>query len=151
MVIRLICVAAVLSLASCSGGTKPENVTLQPVSGTVTLDGKPVGGVSIFFHPEPGTVGQGASGATDDSGKFTMLYKDGNSGVPAGKYRVLFTRLLKPDGKPLGKDEVAADVDAVNKLPRVYNDTEQTPIGAEVPEGGKTFDFKLNSKARQMN
>lgn len=68
------------------------------------------------------------------------------TGIPAGKYRVLVSQILKPDGTPLGPDEMAADAGAENVLPPVYQDPGQTPLGADVPEGGKSFDFDIKGK-----
>jgi hypothetical protein len=41
---------------------------------------------------------------------------------------------------------MAADTGAENVLPELYSNTEKTPIGAEVPEGGKTFDFEIKGR-----
>lgn len=143
----ILCILAVMS--GCSGESGPPPADVNPVSGTVKVDGEPAGGVTVTFFPaDGGGSAEGALGTTDESGNFTLHARDGREGAPAGKYRVLFTKLVKPDGSPIGPEEMAADVGAENALPEVYNNPTETPIGAEVPAGGKTFDFELRGRKR---
>jgi hypothetical protein len=121
----------------------------------VTLDGEPAAGVTVTFFPAPPevagapptTLGNGGSGTTDASGKFEAFSADGRSGIPVGTYRVLFSKVVKPDGTPLGPDEMAADANATNILPEVYGSPTETPIGADVPAAGTSaLVFALDSK-----
>ena len=133
-------------IAGCSDDA-PAAVEVHPVSGTVNVDGQPAAHVTVTFFPaDGGGVAEGALGNTDASGKFNLRTTDGREGAPAGKYRVLFTKVVKPDGTPPAPDEMAADVGAENVLPDVYNSPTDTPIGADVPAGGKTFEFELSSR-----
>jgi hypothetical protein len=142
----ILCLVA--GIAGCGGGSGRPELVLHPVSGTVTLNGEPAAGVSVTFLPDDGggAVQDTVAGVTDASGQFTLNVRDGEEGAPAGKYRVLFTKLVKPDGSPVGPDEMAADVGAENALPDIYNNPLETPISAEVPEGGKTFEFELKGR-----
>ena len=54
---------------------------LAEASGTVTMDGKPLVGASVSFAPTSGN--RGASGRTDEQGKFFLSY-GGNDGCPLG-------------------------------------------------------------------
>lgn len=138
----------ILGFMGCGGDeVAPEVVPpLQPVSGVVTLDGEPAQGVSVVFVPSGTSTGNGATAMTDASGKYELLYRTGDKGIPAGDYKVLFSKMLKPDGSPLAPGEMAADVAAVNALPAKYMQGTLPDTQAKVTEGGGTFDFKLSSK-----
>jgi hypothetical protein len=81
----ILALAVALAWASCPGcgGDSGELPTVR-VSGTLTVDGKPVSKGTVHFHP---AQGRPATGIVQD-GKFTLsTYKDGD-GVVAGKNRV---------------------------------------------------------------
>ena len=131
-------------LLGCSGGVEPEEVPpLQPVTGKVTLDGQPAAGVAVSFAPAGGTTGNGAYASTDESGSYSLQYRTGDPGIPAGEYEVSFSKMAQPDGSPIPEGQTAADVMAENVLPERY---QRRPQRVTVPEGGKTFDFELTSK-----
>ena len=88
----------------------------------------------------------GASGSTDAEGKFTLVYRTGAPGIPAGDYVVVHTKLTMPDGSPIPEGKTAADVMAVDQIPERYRRTDNPRNAVSVPEGGKTFDFDLKSK-----
>ena len=48
---------------------------LVPVSGKLTMNGRPLKNVKVDFHPDPDqkTTGPGSSGTTDDDGNFTLV------------------------------------------------------------------------------
>lgn len=135
-------------LAGCAGDTAAPVLDVHPVSGTVKLDGEPAANVTVTFVPSDGAGPDqmAAAGTTDQNGAFKLATTGGQAGAAAGKYRVLFVKLLKPDGSTLGPNEMAADAGAENVLPAVYSNPTDTPMGADVPEGGKTFDFELQSR-----
>lgn len=54
-------------LVGCGGGDIPKTV---PVTGTVTLDGKPIEGATVNFISDEGSIT--ASGKTDANGKFSL-------------------------------------------------------------------------------
>lgn len=80
----LIAVLACSLLAGCSTGPK-----LIPVTGSVTVKGKPAEGATILFHPED-TAQVTASGVTEADGSFSLLSAM-QPGVLAGKYKVTVT------------------------------------------------------------
>src|SRR5439155_21810734 len=67
--------AAVLITTGCGSGNK-----VVPVSGTVTLDGKPLANAHVAFQPEAPkgsqNAGVGSYGVTDASGKYTLKMVD---------------------------------------------------------------------------
>ncbi len=132
-------------LVGCGGASK-NTLEVYPVSGAVTVDGEALPNVSVTFFPEKSTKGNGGFGATDESGNFTLKDRDQRDGIAEGTYRVLFTRLVKRDGTPIGNDQMAADVEAKNSLPEKYNDPGQSPVTATIAKSNKPFKFELKTK-----
>jgi hypothetical protein len=64
-----------------------------PVSGTVTLNGKPLANASVSFQPiaEKGVTepGPGSAGKTNDKGEYTLASSTGKEGAIVGKHRVM--------------------------------------------------------------
>ncbi len=129
--------------ASATAEVIPE---LEPVTGTITIDGKPAEGVAVTFFPAPKNQGNPGSGTTDANGQYVLLYRNGQSGIPVGDYVVMCSRLRQPDGSPIPPDKTAADVMAVDKIPERYRVMENPAMTVAVTKGGKTFDFDLKSK-----
>jgi hypothetical protein len=132
-VVNLLCVCGFLALA---GGGGPK---LVPVSGTVTLDGKPFSGCIVTFVPDTAKGNKGnlaPQGRLNAQGQFTLvtaavIASDGGPGAPLGWYKVT----LRPG---LGdKDDLKVD-------PK-YLDSVQTPISFEVVENPPPghYDFKV--------
>lgn len=130
------------------GGRKSNHPPLVPVSGTVTMDDKPLSGAIVTFVPSGSTRGDGANGFTDASGKYELVYRGNDKGVPTGEYRVVVTKLLMPDGSDFPIDSEVSPMDSPAKqvLPVRYSDVDQTTLTANVPEAGGTIDFPLKSK-----
>lgn len=147
---RRICVTGFLALtllAGCGESVKPEVIPpLEPVSGTVTIDGAPVAGVAVTFFPAgQGAKGNPSTGTTDASGKYSLKHRSGKDGIPAGDYIVIFSRMALPDGSPIPPGKTAADVGAVEQIPEQYRSLENLTNGVAVGKGGKTdanFDIK---------
>ena len=75
----LLLVVASLAIG-CNRGPAPPK--LVPVHGTVTLDGKPLPGAAVTFVPVGNTQGTGASGYTDQDGKYEVLDRGGDKAHP---------------------------------------------------------------------
>ena len=132
------------------GERLPPGPELFPVNGTVILDGKPLAGATVLFHPRPGTAGNGGFGVTDDQGKFTLTDNTGKPGCPAGEYGVTFSKLVQKDGSPVPPGPAGDQVDKKESIPRVYTVFNPYAIvqGAEVKAPSATFDFTLDSKLK---
>lgn len=139
--------AQVLLILLCGcGAAAPEKPDkLAPVTGTVTLDGKPLGRAAISFIPDGPTKGIGGVGYTDDEGKFEATWRE-EKGVPPGTYKVVFSRLGLKDGSPVPPDKSAADVGAVETVPAKFSDPAQSQYLIQVPDAGLTQPFDLKSK-----
>ncbi len=81
----LSCVLTVVALAGC-GGADRDLPELGQVSGTITLDGKPLQNADIMF--EPTEKGGLSSGSTNDEGRYELHYRRGVKGAAVGKHIV---------------------------------------------------------------
>lgn len=124
-------------LAGC-GGQKTSSVT-----GTVTLDGKPLAGAATQFVPQ-GT-GRDATCGTDASGRFSMSTFQPGDGVVAGTYKVVIapplgvadtTKYATSEDAMSGASKVAAKKGTGPKFPQKYTRPDQTPLTQEVPPKG---------------
>ena len=75
------------------GDTAPDKPELGEVKGVVTLDGKPLVGVSVYFKP---AVGRQSIATTDDQGQYEAMYMIDEAGVKVGDCSV--TVEWGPDG-----------------------------------------------------
>lgn len=141
----LTAVAAVL-LAGCETDAIGEVV---PAAGIVTLDGKPIAGVSISLVPQEGVEGRGGYGTTGEDGSFSLQADTDVMGIPAGYYRIMLLKYAMPDGSPIPPDTSAADAGIVNLLPPVYSDPEQSQVYATFPTpDGQPVKIDLKSRPR---
>ena len=133
-----------LLIAGCQ---KPSNLPPQyPVSGTISLDGKPLGGAGIMFLPRGDTRGNGAMAMTDPTGKYTLKTDHGGLGAPEGEYAVTISKVVNRDGTPYVPNPDVAEAGERETLPGTYSDSMKTILKANVPKGGDTINFELKSK-----
>lgn len=153
--------AAALALTCClgCGGDGPAT---HPVSGVVTLDGTPVEGATVTFHPA-GSEGRSATGTTDASGKYELSTMARGDGAMLGSYRVTIAKYETPDGSVVQSDDDApggelseeefeelyeepddeANPPSENVLPPQYANPTNSGFEAEVVAGENTHDFAL--------
>lgn len=149
MVATLLC-----TVVGCSSEPQPPKLP-DPVkvTGTVTLDGKPLEGAAIRFAPTSDKEYHGATGQSDASGKYELNTDIGNGktkpGVVPGNYSVYISRLVKPDGSfvPVDSKEPPMMSGARDTIPLKYS-TEKGRMTYTVTQEGGTFDIKLDSKAK---
>jgi hypothetical protein len=141
-----------LTLASGCGGGAPAYTT-APVSGTVKLDGKPLGNAMVQFHPTGEKHVQVAVGRTDADGRYELQLVVGGAKSPPrgaipGDYKVTVSKFAKPDGTeiPANSTEPPANLGAFESLPMPYTNPQSTPLLAKVPEAGVKLDFEVDSK-----
>jgi len=113
---------SVLALNSlgCGGG---PGVELGEVYGRVTLDGKPLAGVHVYFRAKGGRP---SVGIVDDEGYYEAVYTAGVEGVRVGPCTVSIAWPTGKSGPP---------------IPAEY-----AQMKREVKEGKNEFDFELKSK-----
>lgn len=136
-----------LLAALATGCGRSASYELAPVSGVVTLDGKPVPHTKVVFTPQgsAGNVapGPGSAANCDDAGRFELRTVRGEPGAVVGVHTVR----IYAHGPP---KSVAGDVDAgppvKEAYPARYNTESQ--LAFEVPPAGTTAaDFHLQSTA----
>ncbi len=76
-------------------GCSNSRSDLARVSGVVTLDGQPLPSATLVFQPEAN--GPASFGITDETGRYTMLYKPGVFGAVAGRHKVKITTFQEGD------------------------------------------------------
>lgn len=136
---RFALIALLLPVAVGCGSSGP---TIAPVSGTVTLDGKPVAGAAIGFM----AIGDGpvAHGTTDAEGRYTLTCFN-EPGAVVGDYNVVVSKMVDhgilPDGTiaPGGSREQWF-------TPKRYARVETSGLKATVQKGKNEIPLKLTSR-----
>lgn len=138
---RCLLLVAVLTLPGCG-----QNDPIQPVSGIVTVSGKPAENLYVYFSPEPteGEINAGPAsvGFTDEHGRFTLRTNVGayRSGARVGKHSVSiygveslgdFT-FWTPPPRPPG----APPPDDLLPKPSVLLERDDQPMSFLVPPNG---------------
>jgi hypothetical protein len=140
---RLVLVAAGLTVSGCWGSG--DDAPREPVSGTVTLDGKPLATGAIRFSPS-GVSPSGfvvAGGDTIKNGRFSISRE---MGLVPGTYRVTINAPFAPAersraGNAPGRyAQVAKEI-----IPFKYN--AQSTLTTDVPKGGLS-DLKFDLKSK---
>ncbi|WP_145309356.1 carboxypeptidase-like regulatory domain-containing protein [Gimesia fumaroli] len=146
-------------LSACGANSENSKITadLVPVTGTATFKGKPLAGASITLIPQQGESGtQMASAVTNDSGTFELITPMPNvkledlKGAIPGRYKVVISKFLMPDGSALPPGTTEADAmteGAKESLPPVYSNFEKTKLAADIKKEtgeGTKLDFVLN-------
>jgi len=124
---------AVALLIGCGDGRLPR----RPVSGRVTVDGKPAGGAIVVLHPVAGSVAPEAekirpTGTCDRDGAFVLGTWELADGVPAGRWKATvqwFTVAAAPDGA----DPETAHGE-IDRLGGAYGDPQATPLVVDVAD-----------------
>jgi hypothetical protein len=144
--LRALCAFALTIFVLAGAEVGCSSSKIAPVSGLVTLDGKPLDGVHVGFQPiaKPGDMnpGTGSYAITDANGQYTLLLVDGEMpGAIVGKHRVEIT----------ARSEIPANIDVPKRpppkvfVPARYN--QQSELTFDVPPGGTTAaNFDLKSK-----
>jgi hypothetical protein len=131
----LLCGCGLLTLPGCGG------LKLYPVSGGVTLDGKPLSQCTVCFNPDASkgnALTVSCVGRLDAQGHYalrTIAVKgsDGGAGAPPGWYKV--TLLTGLPGDP----EISVNP--------IYLDANKTPLSVEVVADPKPGAYDIAIKA----
>jgi hypothetical protein len=126
------------ALAGC-GSSGPS---LYSVEGKILVDGKPLTGGSVSFHPDaakqnsstkviPGKIGQDGS---------YQLFTDGRPGAPLGWYKVTVVSTSEADSSR--PDLIKSFVG------RKFADRKITPLSVEVKAAPATGEYDLKVSAR---
>ena len=114
-----------LAITGCwSKSDRPE---LAPVQGKVTLDGDPLVGASIVFHPQQGKVSRAK---TDAEGRYELVYLRDIMGAKLGEHRVAITTWTEETRQ--------------ERLPLRYHS--RSELSAVVKDEPNEFNFTLESE-----
>jgi hypothetical protein len=130
--------AVLLALVGCG-----PRVSYAPVQGKVSLDGKPLAGVKVWFYPltEGNTDLPFATGTTDSSGVYTLTSNNGRDGAMVGKHRVV----LNWPVRERTDDRTRPPPPQGPVIPIPYTQATDTPFIFEVkPGGAQTIDLPMH-------
>ncbi len=137
---------AIAALALCPhlAGCGDGGPRLVPVTGVVTLDGKPVAEAGVLFKPAgPGDLPP-ATATTDAEGKFSLATLN-KPGAALGEYQVSVVK-----NKTTNVGEFGAVGPGGPKVewvvPQRYGIPENSGLKATVTEKDREFKFDLSSK-----
>lgn len=154
--LKMLLLSAVACTLGCGGSLGPPPV---PVSGKVTLGGKPVEGATVTFLSTAG--GRSASGKTGGDGSFKLSTINTDDGARPGEYNVTIAKIeSKLGGKEtdVEKGEYGDDYDAMmmgaasgdmskvlkNNLPEKYASPTGSGLSRSVVKGEENnFVFEL--------
>ncbi len=135
------CLALVI-FAGCGDDGPP----LHPVTGKVTLEGKPLANAGVMFFPRGSTLGNTCIGITDADGKYSLKPENrGGTGAPEGDFDVTISKMKDPPPVKPG-EAPAAETGAEETLSPKYWDSAKSILKAKVPAGGTTVDFQLKRR-----
>jgi hypothetical protein len=150
--------AVTIGMSGCGDGkSKPSASAMATISGSVTINAKPIAQDShvIFFCADKGAT---AAGKIDALGKFSLQEADPTIGIPAGRYQVM---IRPPDPPPMkmGTDDYKKmmgagaapgssgvppqPVEKPSEIPAKYQDFVSSTLALEVKVGANTFDIDL--------
>lgn len=140
MRLHLVAIGALLCAAGCG------RTTVAPVSGRITLDGKPLANATVIFQPDSEELnpGPGSQAKTDSSGQYALQFmtREGKGAV-VGRHKVSITAYEGDDVVPSSGFEPSPFRKPL--VPSEYN--AETRLTFQVPpEGTAKADFELTSR-----
>ena len=124
-----------LALVGCA-----QSNTIK-VTGTVTLDGKPVDQAEVTFQPAEGRI---ATGVTDSQGRFELSTNSPGDGAVPGDHKVTISQYYSAGNPP----PMMPGSQIPSRFPQKYGDPSQSPFTAKVLRGGKN-DFQFDMKSAE--
>jgi hypothetical protein len=136
---------AILVLGASLGCGSKSN--LAPVSGIVTIDGKPVAAAQVLFTSPSGRP---AAGETDGQGRYVLSTHETGDGAAVGTYGVTVTArpTIQVDaagavGPPTGRPKV--EHGAVSPVPLKYSNPSNPQLTVEVKPGDNDIPLELKN------
>ncbi len=122
-VLASLVLGGLLPVAGCGQGDHPQ---LGRVSGKVTLNGKPLPGALVIFHPPKGHI---SCDTTNGEGHYDLVFLREEHGAIVGKHRVEITT-------------ISSETSRKELVPERFN--KKTTLEKEVVSGNNEIDFDLN-------
>jgi hypothetical protein len=146
--LQAVAVLAMASFLLFTTGCGPDR-TLHPLTGKVTLGGKPYNRLIVYFRPIGKAVNEYnlGVGETDASGNLQLRSTAGD-GLNRGKYRVAFScvqvrgQIVDPE-KKIDNDR---GIEYDELVPEKFADAEQSPVEFEIKPGANVFEFDIPTK-----
>lgn len=143
---------ALTVFAGCGNADKAAKFDLTPVSGTVTLDGKPLADADLgFSYQDVSPAGFfGSAARTDSQGRYELRTGE-KVGTLTGHHRVVVSRVVARSGATIKPEEgldlaqLSAAGEVTQTIPVKYTDAATTDLLATVEKGkadGYNFDLK---------
>jgi hypothetical protein len=126
-----------LLLTGCGGPT------LHPVSGKITLDGKPVRAAAVMFKPVG--YGQTATAVTAADGTY-QLATGGRPGAASGSYEVTITKQRAAGRTRAGETARTGNVTVEYLVPQRYSTPGTSQLHVSVPAEPSLYNFALTSR-----
>ena len=133
-------------LPICGGCSRQNRLDLQAVSGSVTLDSRPLDNGTIRFTP---TDKEGLLGGSAIAAGEYRIPKE--KGLPPGKYAVQISSARQRGASAsasAGPPGTVGMAPLKERIPEKYNSKSQLTIEVKA-EGGNTFNFDLSSHAEK--
>lgn len=125
----------------CGGG--PQDVPeLGTVSGTVTLDGKPVANANVRFQP---VDGRASEALTDEQGNYSLRYTADSLGAKVGEHHVYVSTASEGyASESTGEDEGKWVEGQEETIPKRYQ--EEGSLVKKVEPGNNTINLELTTE-----
>ncbi|MCS6864708.1 MAG: carboxypeptidase-like regulatory domain-containing protein [Gemmataceae bacterium] len=139
---------SLLVVAGCGGNHGPE----LPVSGSVTLDDKPVADALVRFFPDKDTDPTSSGhGRTGTDGKFIVTSGTGKKGLAPGRYKVTVNKAVNVQAgdSEQGAGAIVEGLDIKDDFPPYYSNPAQTVLAYTITGDGKPIEIKLESKKKK--
>ena len=122
-------------------GVNVKKKVTNPVTGTITLDGKPLVGATVTFHAyneETEKYSSVCDSLTDEMGRYKMTTYTKFDGCPSGEY---FVTVVKT-----GKGYYDGEIPEKSQIPVKYATPATTGIKATIKDGANELNLELMSK-----
>jgi hypothetical protein len=145
--VELLVPIAMAGILIAASGCGDKRKSVAPVSGIVTLDGKPLAGGSVIFQPAaaPGSTiaGKGSTAGCDDQGRYTLTTIDGQPGAIVAEHRV---RIYGPKNQKRPEDDSGIGETASRDIVPLKYNYDTTLSFTVTSEGTDKADFTLTTK-----
>jgi len=130
-----ILVATAGLLSACSSNSTGDPTT-SPVTGQVTLDGKPIEGAVVMFRPKTSDGATPAQATTDAEGKFDVhtfldMGKRTKRGMMPAEYQIEVTKRVH------ASERTSFGTPPKNVLPKRYASAQTSGLETDVSTDGK--------------
>ncbi|WP_437187288.1 carboxypeptidase regulatory-like domain-containing protein [Planctomicrobium sp. SH668] len=156
---RFICcllIPTLLNLVGCRQEKRPDGLPeLHPAEVTVIQDGKPLAGALVRLVSDSNDLKWSCGGATDENGVAVLKTIGEFHGVPAGKYKVLISKLEIPptsgtDLSNLNSKPAANSTGTANLVDLKFSSPASTPLELTVEKGRSKQSFDVGAAVRVL-